>query len=270
MTANKTYFWQTSLVLTLVWVLGNSPQMLANLPIFVTQESTPPLPSRSAPDEKQSGGSNFRPLNYFQVPPKGAPGKRQDEGSDRGLCPTVDVGVTALVPPTNIGLTISEHPTFWFYIPYSDRQEKATDFVLLDENKNIVYQTSLQFDATPGTVGITLPANSPALEVGKKYQWTFSYICNPNNAAEDALVRGYVERVAPSLEVTQELQAATTPEKRLAIYGQNGFWHDAITLLGELLLGAPDKFQRDWQSLLEAIGLEEIANSPIVEPKRPE
>lgn len=262
MIVNKPYLWQAGLALTLVSMLGYCPQIQANPNIFVAQE-TDSLPDRGAPKDTEGTA------NHFQSP-QAISGKRQDDGSDRGICPTVDVGMTALVPRSTVGLTISERPTFWFYIPYKDDLSQNADFVLVDEEKNIVYQTELQLAATAGVVGIALPASAAALEVGKKYQWTFSYTCNPNNSEDDAVVRGYVERTALSPEVAKELGAARTGEKRYAIYAQNDFWYDTITLLTELLLEDPDKFQEHWESLLEKVGLEEIAKEPIVEQKRPE
>lgn len=261
MIVNKPYLWQASLGLTLVFMLGYSPQIQANSNIMVVEE--PPMEDRGAPKDREGTA------NYFQSP-QATPGKRQDDGSDRGICPTVDLGMTALVPRSTVGLTISERPKFWFYIPYKDGLPQNAYFVLLDEDENTVYQTELKLAATAGVVGIGLPASAAALEVGKKYQWTLSYTCNSNNPEEDAVVRGYVERTARSPEVAKELGAARTAEKRYAIYAQHGFWYDTITLLAELLLENPDKFQEHWESLLEEVGLEDLAKEPIVEQKRPE
>ncbi|NER33194.1 MAG: DUF928 domain-containing protein [Oscillatoria sp. SIO1A7] len=260
MIVNKSYLWQAGLGLTLVWMLGYCPQIKANPNIMVAEQVDSSMDDRGAPKDRQGTANHFQAISR----------KRQDDGSDRGICPTVDLGMTALVPRLTVGLTISERPTFWFYIPYKDDLPYNADFVLVDEDKHTVYQTELQLAATAGVVGIALPASAAALEVGKKYQWTLSYTCNPNNSEEDAVVRGYVERTALPPEVDKELQAARTPERRYAIYAQNDFWYDTITLLAELLLENPDKFQEHWESLLEKVGLEEIAKEPIVEQKSPE
>lgn len=264
MIAIKTFFWQPSLVLTLTWLLGSYPPTQTNAIALALPKTIPDLQASSG-----NARASKNAATNFRLPPKGAPGKRSEGAGSRGICPTVDVGITALIPPTNIGLTISEHPIFWFYIPYGADLEKTADFVLLDDRENIIYKTRLQFVGAAGVASVALPATAPALELDKKYQWVLSYICNADNSAENVVVRGYVERVALSPEATQQLRAAKTPEERLVVYAQNGFWYDTITLLGELLLAEPDKFQADWEALLRlpVIGLEEIATEPIVEQK---
>ncbi len=146
---------------------------------------------------------------HFILPNEGAPGKRVGAAT-RDSCTIDDKHfLTALVPGTNIGLTIAVHPTFWFYIPYPPNSKTPVDFVLTDAQNKQIYKQTFQLIGTPGVIGITLPANAPALEVDQKYDWNLSFTCNPNNTSEAVSVNGRIKRVKPSSEMTNQLQGSS-------------------------------------------------------------
>lgn len=66
------------------------------------------------------------------------------------MCQTTSQPLTALVPSQQVnsietvgGLTIAASPTLWFYVPYALQDDDVVEFVLQDEQHNIVYQTTL-------------------------------------------------------------------------------------------------------------------------------
>lgn len=201
----------------------------------------------------------------FPIPPVGAPGSRKG-GASRGACPVVEKPLTALVPPTNIGLTISERPTFWFYIPYNPTPARSVEFVLLNDKKNAVYRTTVPIKDTPGIINIVLPSTAPALESGKRYQWVFSVICDPSNRTEDIFVRGEVRRDSPNSNLNSQLAATKKERDRIIIYAANGLWYDALTALAKLRRSSPQDrtLANDWRDLLGDVGLNEIASERIV------
>lgn len=115
---------------TLVIILANTVNVLAQ-PASISQNKPKPqynkTPSNSIPKVTPS---------KFKLPPKGAPGKRADAGSRSG-CPVLDKHLVALVPATNIGLTIAERPTFWFYVPYQASVKSFGKFQLLNEQQKV-------------------------------------------------------------------------------------------------------------------------------------
>lgn len=77
-----------------------------------------------------------------------------------------------------------------------------------------------------------------------------------------------VQRVNLSPAVAQQLQTAQ-PRQKVAIYAENGIWHEAINTLAELRQQNPQdvSLQTQWKDLLEEIGLGDISGVAIVSSK---
>ncbi|AFY81530.1 DUF928 domain-containing protein [Oscillatoria acuminata] len=211
--------------------------------------------------------------NVFETP-EGAPGRRIGGGT-RGTCPKSASGMIALVPENNLGLTLSNNPTFLFYVPKIDGVNPGQiemEFLLVDEsdpeNVQEIYQQSVPLPTVGGTVALTLPPdeNLPPLQVNQFYSWYFSLICNPKASDPSILsLGGWIERVEPSPTLTQELEQLTSRD-RIAIYERELLWFDAMGTLAQLLQDNPsDPFLRQkWNALLESVNLSEIAQAPLV------
>lgn len=208
--------------------------------------------------------SRFLLALKFTLPPKGAPGQRRHAGTRDGYCSS-DQELIALMPGTNLGLTVAERPTFWLYVPYESNRLEA-EFWLKDREENEVYQQIVALKNTPGLVKVRLPETVSPLEVEQLYSWRFSVICNPSNRLDDAFVEGGVERVPMSSELESQLQDKNERE-RIAVYAENGLWFDALTMLAERRdANLPDKaLEEDWVELLQQVGLAEISDKPLVE-----
>jgi len=195
---------------------------------------------------------------------RGRPSRRVGTGS-RGECPPVEVPVTALIPNINPGLTVEEHPTFWFFVPYQFSKISKGEFALQDEANNDVYRTSFSLLRTPGIVSLSVPS-TVTLKVNKSYQWYFKIYCSQQNLTNPVFVRGWVEREALKPELERLLQAANDKRSRIAIYAQNGIWYSALTELAKLRFAEPKNtvFINDWANLLRDVGLENLAQEPIV------
>ncbi|MEW5857514.1 MAG: DUF928 domain-containing protein, partial [Cyanobacteriota bacterium] len=221
-------------------------------------------------------------------PPKdrGAPGQREGGASrSSGHCPSAKNRLTALVPiiqpsiaknqhsalanllPGSVlGLTVAEHPTFWFFLPYPFTSKRPVEFVLLDDAGKEVYKTLLSESATtPGVVGFQLPATVPPLEVNKRYNWYLTVYCNAQQLPEEAVyVSGWVERVALNPSLKQKLEQAT-PQELVALYQEAGIWHEAITALAQRRRQNPQDatLKQEWEKLMQSIQLEVLASQPI-------
>lgn len=245
-----------------------------------------PQRGESQPPEVNTNTLNGIPLIYNAPPPpdQGAPGGRSRGGSGRGPCKNYQ-SLTPLVPVTKgatkdfvWGLTASEHPTFWFDVPERLTAQVPIEFVLLDTVGNYVYQKKLTVPETlAGIVKFSVPSTAPALEVGKRYNWTFSIYCDPESPSAAVSVRGSVQRVALDPALMRQLEAAKTPLERAALYANQGIWHDALTTLGEQLSGSKPKdsamvapsrstegIAAAWANLLRQVNLGNSASDPIV------
>lgn len=211
------------------------------------------------------------------VPPagRGLPGRREGAGTRSGCITNdragrADMSVIALVPETNLGLTVSEHPTFFWYIPPTTA--KTVEFSLSDKNEKEVYKTSFAITGQPGVISISLPttATLTPLALNELYQWKFSLVCVEGDASANIRRSGWVQRVAPSATLVSSLQK-TAPRNRPNLYAAEGIWQEALTSLAELRRANPKdvRLEADWADLLKAVGLSKIAKDPILPSLQP-
>jgi hypothetical protein len=247
-----------------------SPKLILALILFALLEYHLNLGLVISSSEAQLAQKKKIPRNpnrktlVFVLPNEGAPGKSKG-AITRGTCSNDEnkPPLTALIPGKNMGLTIAERPTFWFYLPYQASSRTPVEFALTDAQGKEIYKQNLQLTNTPGVIGVTLPANATALEVDKTYKWELSVNCTSNIDA----VNGRIKRVKASALVMNQLQMSRGRD-RIIIYAENGFWYDTLTGLIELRRQNPqDKdLKADWEDLLKLDGvqLSEIATEPIV------
>ena len=84
-------------------------------------------------------------------------------------------------------------------------------------------------------------------------------------------VEGWIQRTQLDRNLSNQIDRAT-PTEKVALYAGNGLWHDALTTLANLQVAKPQdpELIQDWQNLLNAIGLRELANRPLDENRRVE
>jgi hypothetical protein len=183
-----------------------------------------------------------------------------------GCASSSQLSLTALVPKNKIARTVSDYPTFFFYLPQTEAE--LAEFILEDESGNQIYQQDLTIKNLSGVIGVTIPANTnvPPLEVGKNYTWKFTVVCDPDDRAADQLEIGVVRRVELSADILSQLENAD-PRQKTFIYAENGIWQDALSNLAATRRANPNApvFQTDWESLLDSVTLGSIAKEPIVE-----
>lgn len=230
------------------------------------------------PDQLVSNSSGRVQIRFVDGSSRGRPPIDKRGTGTRGNCLAKGIPLTPLVPASNLGLTVNEYPTFWFYVPYKPDEVLFGEFSLQDEqNKDVVDRTSFTLAGTPGIVSIDLPSTKPPLEIGKRYRWHFKIYCPPQESSDPpsaAFVQGLVQRVSlndinPTLE--SQLKAGKTPLERIALYAENGIWYETLTDLAELRRTSPRDVTLDdhWADLLKAVGLEGLFQEPIVEPVKP-
>ena len=227
------------------------------------QTVLPAQPSGSRPNSQQLRAS----WNSFQPPQQGVPGRREGGGT-RGLeCSTAPTALTALIPQSTMGQTISAKPTFFYYLPVA--LDKTVQFELADETDKTLYKKSFRMvTSRAGVVSVSLDSddNSPALEVGKNYQWYFTIKCNAKNyTTDEVLVSGWINRTALAPNVKTELDRSPDPAK-LSIFGQQGLWYDYLATLAQLRMESPSdaSLATKWSAVLNSVQLGKIAQEPLV------
>jgi hypothetical protein len=219
----------------------------------------------------QTKSNTLRPVLKL---PKGSPrmgtvtGRRQGMGS-RNNCPAVSTELTALVPSSQNndigGLTISEQPTFFFFLPYTNNlPDTNAQFTLKDSADNEIYTNPVALPSQPGIIAVSLPPNV-ALQENQTYHWYFKVSCSQQQAANVPIyVEGGIQRIKLNPIISQQLEAAT-PQQKSVIYADNGIWFDSINTLVQLHHSNPsnNSIKTDWQSLLLSAGLDSMSNFPF-------
>jgi hypothetical protein len=172
--------------------------------------------------------------------------------------------LTALTPSNNVATTVSANPTLFWYVPQSEA--KSAEFVVIDNQKNEIYATTLALNGSPGIVKLSLPA-TVSLETGKDYTWQLALICDPTDRSGDQVVEGLIERTALSSAQKTRLAAATDPLKQAEVYAQARIWQETIAILAQLRRDRPNdsNVTNAWKELLNSVELPAIATAPLVE-----
>jgi len=196
-----------------------------------------------------------RPLRW-NPPNLGAPGNRKP-GGVRNSCPvSVDRPMlVALVPPTNLGLTISDRPIFWFYLGNLPPSMGNAEFTLQNPKEEIVYRSNFPLPKQAGIINFSLPSQKQySLVAEQKYTWYLKVYCDPASNKDYIFVKGAVQRKAISL-----------PQDYIS-YAADGIWYDAITNLANQYRQKPKdpELKQDWIDLLQEIGLKEISQEPLL------
>lgn len=251
-------------------------------------------------------GLRAEPYPEWQVslkfPVSGSIGQPEDgtvSGGIRGHCFEKDkenqIHLTALMPirnklnhlieiPANQTLTVAANPTFFVYVP--ETTAKSAEFLLLDEQNNQVYETTLELPtvlssddpkssvSTPGIVKLNLPANV-SLEIGQNYHWFFSLNCMTSDgdvngdvngdASGNLFVNGWVQRTELTPELKRKIEQAKILEQA-QLYAMAGIWSETLMLAYQLRSSKPD----EWEQLLKSVGLTEIAQAHFLECCTPE
>jgi hypothetical protein len=171
--------------------------------------------------------------------------------------------VKAIVPSTNIGLTVTPHPSIFVYIPQTNAQKGF--FSIQDEESNYYYQTSITLPKQSGVIEVSVGSEVPALEVGKNYKWSLAMICNQYLEPDSPFVTGWIRRVEPNKTVASISQSKISLDAATKL-AANGVWYDTVFTIVKLrkLQPSNQNLAISWQRLLESAKLNAIAQEPLL------
>ena len=220
-------------------------------------------PNRGAPPITAGGATRATPGKIkFEPPDRGAPPATAG-GATRGGCTTKkEEYLIPLMPKQKLGLTVNEHPTFFWYISKSDA--KTAEFLLLDDDDNLIYDTNLNLPKKPGIFAFTLPSEAPGLKVNKQYHWFLSVNCSSKQIDDPLTFEGWVERSKPNLALRIKLNNLA-PKYHANVYAESGIWHEAIMNIAQQRCNFPSdsNAMHNWNELLTSVGLSKIASEPL-------
>jgi hypothetical protein len=192
----------------------------------------------------------------YLPPMRGAPTRRVG-GATRGAGDE-DIFVTVLAPE-GTGLTSHESPTlYWFVSRAPTRQVEFT--LIRDDRIEPVAEVTLGKPAAGGVIEISLAELGVKLEPGVTYEWSIALVKDPLNRSSDIVTSGTLLWKAPDGALHSRWKAADEEDK-FALYGEAGYWYDAIELASEAISSA--SAAREWRarraSFLEQVGLDKVA-----------
>jgi hypothetical protein len=157
-------------------------------------------------------------------------------------------------------LTASAHPTFLINVP---EMPNASGVVYMEDpasgNRNPqLYKATFDLTDTAGIVGIEMPSEAPALEVGSSYRWRVVINCSPDEGEENTVVfsGGEVQRVA---------NTEGTVDDQLEFYLAEGIWQETAEILAVNRYNqASATANEEWAFLMAESGIPQYATTPIV------
>lgn len=193
---------------------------------------------------------------------KGGGGRPSDD-----ICNFSQNRLTALIPKNLLGMTAANSPKLFFYIPQIP-QSKDIEFVLRDQNDQLVYEKILTPTEQAGIMSFQIPQleKSNSLKANEQYHWYLSVICNAQDRSKDVVVEGLLERVAINSTLATKLSQAPLIEK-VKLYQQANLWQDAITTLVALKRSQPNDSQviEMWNQLLQSANLDlSLIKEPLI------
>nr|WP_202895513.1 DUF928 domain-containing protein [Iningainema tapete] len=224
----------------------------------------------------QATGGASRSNLFTPVKGNGAPQQASGGASRVGtyhlnpsIVTTAPATLIALLPQSFSGTTVSARPTVMVYIPASNAQEAV--FSIKDDGKTL-YKMTIPVAGKTGAMSTTgfayaikLPADAPALAVGKNYQWFLALKVNGQLSPSTPYVDGWIQRIQPNAELVTAMQQQDALQRATA-FGKHGVWYDCVATLAALYAEKPNNatITQQWEELLTSVSLEEIATAPIV------
>jgi hypothetical protein len=197
----------------------------------------------------------------------GAPSRTQGGGVRGDDCVAEEAStLTALIPENNVWTTLSDRPTFLWYVPQT--KAKTAEFVILDAEDNEIHTKiiDLNNENSGKIIQESLPEDV-ALETGV-YTWQFSLICNPSRRSGDIYIEGWVEQVDFENREAELEQLKTNLEKagddtlkQAQAYLNAEIFNESISLLAETRC----EHQEEWLGLLNWMGLGELETDTIAQ-----
>jgi hypothetical protein len=194
----------------------------------------------------------------------GSPRSTIGGGTRGSACITGTSSLTVLSPHSNVVTTVSAQPILYWYIPRTPA--KVADFLVYDEQGQIVYRTPIALNGIPGVVKLSFP-RTLALEIGQEYDWKLVLRCSSTDEANNVAVGGTIKRTALTSSQKAQLAAAKQPLKQAEVYAKAGVWQETLGILAQLRRNRPSdrNINAAWKELLESVDLKDIANERLVE-----
>jgi hypothetical protein len=207
-------------------------------PNLLTKVTFPPSGNRGAPKTTIGGGTRGEMTHCLTQGENTTP-------------------LVALMPNReNIAQTATLTPTLYIYVP--DTIATTGELVIVNSQNQEVYQTQFALPKVSGIIKVKIPARAN-LKPENTYKWSFMVICDPRYRYKDKSVEGQLEMVKMPKSTEENLKNRTSLEKAM-IYATSNLWFETLDTVAQLRTKVPE----EWTSLLQSVGLELLAEKPLI------
>lgn len=223
--------------------------LAALLALFVVGQ--PAMAQQQAQDAQAADGEVM-----YMPPMRGAPQRRIGAGSrgDEDRLPSVIV-----FAPDHVGLTVSEHPTLYWYI--SGPAQVRVELTLIDE-KQVAPIVEIPVPALEGAgvQRLRLADLNTSLRPEVEYQWTVALVPDVRERSNDTISGGVIKRIAPPKGLRERVAGASR-DARPRLLAAAGLWYDALAEVSDLIEANPGNaaLREQRARLLDQIGLPDAA-----------
>jgi hypothetical protein len=200
------------------------------------------------------------PRISFKLPSRGAPVNTM-AAATRGN----DNRPVAILPKTNLGLTASNSPVIFVYVPKNTSSFAQFRFRIADQEKKELYSSILPSTQEEGILMLKLPEKLN-LSLGESYKWQFSLVEQNGKESRKFTTEGWIEKVPLDRNLEKAHSGKIESWTAINIFAQEGIWQDTLEKLALLHLDNPEdgQIQREWTELLRSVGITEtVAQSKI-------
>ncbi len=235
----------------------------------------PGLAQARVPQPERPANTQNQNRIRLNLPDLSAPGNLEG-AAVRGGCKLPEgEHLRGLLPPSQIGLTTTAHPTLMLYVPPALEETVNGDIpthffqleVTLRDLEGKTVSATFPLPPQSGIVSLPLPEDRP-LALDQPYQWIVKAFCSQADLEKvfhppSGIGIGWIQRIAPDAALTTQL-AQAPPEAMPQHYAAAGIWYDAVSQLASLYTQQPD-LMGDWRDLLAAADLDAIADRPLLD-----
>jgi hypothetical protein len=136
--------------------------------------------------------------------------------------------LTAFAPQTHTGQTVSQFPTFSWFVPNS--QPLPLEFRLYKNDSQGRSQLikKVKMVSKPGIMEHSLPRDRPSLAINQTYRWQVVIFCNPNRPSTALVTEAIVKVVEISPNLKQRLATTNNTLEKAELFARSNFWYDAL------------------------------------------
>lgn len=166
---------------------------------------------------------------YKPNPKPSAPKSATTTTGTRGGChEKTATTLTAIAPQTNTGQTVSQFPTFTWFVP--DSKSLPMEFRLYkyesSDRSQLVEKVKLR--SQPGIMQHSLSQDRPGLSVNQTYRWQVIIFCNPNRPSTALVTEAIVKVVGMNPNLKQRLFTTNNTLEKAELFAKSHFWYDAL------------------------------------------